>query len=350
MKKIDEIREHLVDNMFMIWHITSYMETEFGYYPVDEENLPNEDGILQYTNGKSEVWIKGEFDDTYVDLWLTSEVTMKTKQKGPTEVEPIRNGSDIKALMDYFRENEEYENFTIFMLDMLLARRIGDTLSLKWSDLYYENGARKDTLNTLVEQKTDKIIDITITDIVWKYLDYYCEKMNINPMDCLDKDVFQTDKKEQATTESEYMKAIKSQAAAFRYRFKLAADACGIKNVSTHSLRKTFGYITHELNKYDPDCLDVLQTVFGHDSRETTKAYIGIMREKARGYYKDVSNRIEEIDKGIVSDIDNIPVIALKTNDLRFLLMEAIHLGKTDFTDGEILNTLLTEAEKRRLA
>ena len=70
MKKIDEIREHLVDNMFMIWHITSYMETEFGYYPVDEENLPNEDGILQYTNGKSEVWIKGEFDDTYVDLCL----------------------------------------------------------------------------------------------------------------------------------------------------------------------------------------------------------------------------------------------------------------------------------------
>lgn len=185
MKKIDEIREYLIAEMYSIQYITAYMEQKFSYYPVDEENLPNEDGILQYTNGKSEVWIKGEFDDTYVDLWITSEVTMKTKQKGPTEVEPIRNGNEIKALMDYFRDNEEYENFTIFMLDILLARRIGDTLSLKWSDLYYENGARKDTLNTLVEQKTDKIIDIMMLDMK-KSIDYFMMDIQQSLLDMLD--------------------------------------------------------------------------------------------------------------------------------------------------------------------
>ena len=35
---------------------------------------------------------------------------MKTKKRGKTKVQPLRNIKDIKNLMDYFRDRKEYDN------------------------------------------------------------------------------------------------------------------------------------------------------------------------------------------------------------------------------------------------
>ena len=344
MKVIDKIREEVQNDVLSLDDINDIMSSH-QYIQIEDED--DEADILKYSNGKSQIWLKYISDG---EEYIINEVTRRTKKRGKTEGDPFYREEDIKLMLDYFRSNNKYVELTIVMLEMLLARRIGDTLSLRWSDFYYETGKRKTSLNTLVEEKTDKIIEIAITDITWKYLDLYCEKMNINPLDDLNEFVFPTEKKSAAKNAKELKVAIDKHAASFRHTFKKMTDVCGLENINTHSLRKTFGHIVYELNKYDPDCLPVEQTIFGHDSMETTKRYIGIMKQKSRKYFSDMGEFIDDVENGRVHSIDNMPVIAVKTNDLREILYNAIKSGREEETDiAELLNRFISMVEVKRM-
>ena len=183
-KMIDDIRERLLDHVLSLEEIDSVLE-ENKYLPIetDEDDIDT----LKYSNNKSQIWIKYMSDD---GEYLVSEITMKTKKRGKTEVDPFYREEDIKNMIDYFRNNHYHQEFLITMFGFLLARRIGDILSLKWSDFYYENGRRKEVLNTLIEQKTDKTIDISVSNVTWKYIDEYCSMENINPLEHLNEDIF----------------------------------------------------------------------------------------------------------------------------------------------------------------
>ena len=344
MKLIDKIKEELVGNIFTNEEIDNIMERE-KYYPVEQDE-DDEEGILKYTNKRSQLWIKYVREE---DDYLVSDITMRTKKNGKTTVHAFRNPDDIKKMMDYFRDNKKYDEFLIFMLGMLLARRIGDTLSLKWSDFYYENGNKKKILNTLIEQKTDKVVDISVSEITWKYIDWYCNTVAINPMDHFMEDIFMTDAKrdlDSNCTDKEYQEVISKQSASFRYEFKKAADCNGIENVSTHSMRKSFGYISHQINKFDPDNLQVLQTVLGHSDVETTKRYIDIMNEKAEKMFGDVGQYILDIDNGITPTINNSPIVALKAEDFRELLSKCYDMASKGIDKFEAINGLISKAEQ----
>lgn len=314
-----------------------------GYRSV--ENDDEGDGVLKYTNGKSQLWAYYENCD---DGLKVTSVTLSTKKKGRTTVHAFKNPEDIKKLLDYFWNNQKYDEYFISLLGMLLARRIGDTLSLKWSDFFYENGRKKSVLNTLVEQKTDKIVDIHLSETVWTYVEKFCSAKNINPMEHFNEFIFNTELKRNARTEKELDEAIKKQAACFRYEFKKAAEFIGVPDVSTHSLRKTYGYIAYSLNRYDPDCLDVLQSTLGHSDREITKRYIDVIDEKARKMFSDVSEFVEKIDHGEDCTINNHSVVAFKAEDFRGLVIDTIRQCKdgNGRTDIEILAEILEKSEK----
>ena len=353
MKIVDRIRKKIVDQVLTQEEIDQVLENE-KYYPNENDDDEEED-ILKYTNNRSQIWVKYLASD---GEYYVSDVTMKTKKRGKTTVHAFRKVEEIRGMMDYFRDRFMHDEFLVFMLGLLLARRIGDIVSLKWSDFYDENGRRKEIINTLIEQKTDKIIDITITDITWKYIDRYCELKNINPMEHFNEDIFLSLSDitlSKNYTEDEYMNVIRKRSSSFRYEFKKAADYNGIKNVSTHSMRKTFGYISHQINQFDPDCLPTLQTVLGHSDLETTKRYIDIMNEKAKKMFNDVAQYIHDVDNGVTPAIDNMPVIALKTNDLRDILILAYNKGnesRCNQTENgmEIMNELLFMVEKLRVS
>ena len=137
-KMIDDIRERLLDHVLSLEEIDSVLE-ENKYLPIetDEDDIDT----LKYSNNKSQIWIKYMSDD---GEYLVSEITMKTKKRGKTEVDPFYREEDIKNMIDYFRNNHYHQEFLITMFGFLLARRIGDILSLKWNDFYYENGRRKE--------------------------------------------------------------------------------------------------------------------------------------------------------------------------------------------------------------
>ena len=356
-KIIDNLKEQLLENVLTETEIDAIMEKE-KYYPI-ESDTEQEEGILKYSNGKSQVWVKYIYSE---GEYLVLDITMKTKKSGSTKKRHLTI-KEIVQFMTYFREQKKYDEFMIFMLELLLARRIGDTLSLDLSHFYYENGNRRSTLKPLVEDKTDKIANIHITDVVWKYLEEYFQFKKINPTKHLSEDLFFSEHKigvkkyldDGIHMTQTYKNAIEKQESAFRYEFTKAAKILGVDGVGTHSIRKSFGNIAHMINQFDPDCLDVLQSVYVHDSRETTKIYIDIIDDKAKKFYGDVSNYVYDADNGIEPCIDNIPVVAIKSNSLRDILLKAYNLGMENSSVQDanvhmkIMNQLISEVEKIRV-
>ena len=57
---------------------------------------------------------------------------------------------------------------------------------------------------------------------------------------------------------------------------KIAAEDCGVENVGTHTMRKTFGY--HYYQKYKD--IAMLMELFNHASAAITKRYIGINQDQ----------------------------------------------------------------------
>lgn len=357
-KMIDRLKAEMVENVLTENEIDNIMERE-KYYPVENDlDDDAEEGILKYSNGKSEIWVKHIYAE---GEYLVCDVTIKTKKAGSTRTRHL-TPEEVKLIMDYFRDNGKYDEFMIFIMELFLARRIGDTLCLEWKHFYYENANKRDIISDLFEEKTDKIAKLHIANTVWKYIDWYCEVKNINPMEHYNEDIFNHSSKygvEKYHTPkeytSEYKKAIKTQAKAFRYQFNCAASALGIEGVSTHSIRKTFGNIAHMLNQFDPDCLDVLQSIYVHDSKETTKIYIDVIDEKAKNIFNGVADFVNDIDNGVEPCVQNTPVMAIKTSDLRDALLKAYRLGmqnsavqESDY-HMETMNKLISDVERMRL-
>ena len=124
------------------------------------------------------------------DLIMEEKSRYATKKKGATEVEPFWYLEDIKNMMDKLQNLKKPYHYTTFMFGLLLGRRVGDTLAMRWSDLYYENGRMKDTITTIEEQKTGKTTSIFICPMAKNVITSYIEETGLNPMDDLDDFVF----------------------------------------------------------------------------------------------------------------------------------------------------------------
>ena len=245
-----------------------------------------------------------------------------TKKK--TECYPFWNLSDIKKMIDGFTEKKQWHWRLAFMIGLLMGRRVGDTLSLLWSDLYELSGKRRTHL-VIEEDKTGKMTYVLIPGLVWTEIDLYINHTGINP------------------AENNYHNFIfpgtNRKDAAYRTAFKKVASEVGIDYpVNTHSTRKTFGYFGIKLHPYDPSNLDVLQKFFNHSSRETTLSYIGLSQEKQDQYSSDWGNVMSDIVDGKNIAIENTPVITLKTDDLRDILIEALKKDNTVDSLNQILN------------
>jgi len=56
-----------------------------------------------------------------------------------------------------------------------------------------------------------------------------------------------------------------------------AAEAVGIENFGTHSLRKTWGYWTYKMSRYN---IGLIMDTFNHSSQRITLRYIGVNQTK----------------------------------------------------------------------
>ena len=290
-----------------------------------------------------------------------------SKKKGKTEVYPFWNMSDIKNVVEWFENNNEWDGYLITMLELLLGRRIGDTVMMKWSDLYYENGNRKSEINTIEEQKTGKVTNIPVSNMVFEAIDNYLTHVKVNPMEHYDEYIFKyysktqwfhrrtydiykennieswcrvlnkdfSDKRKEKIYNDfekqkqydklgnylyyvvEYNDIVKWQTDDYRKKLKKAVEASNIQYaVSSHSLRKSFGYWIHKTHPFDPDCLLSLQKLFNHSDLQTTMNYIGLTEEKNKQLINDHGEFIHNVLAGKGDEIvKNMPVISLKSDD-----------------------------------
>ena len=284
----------------------------------------------------------------------------KTKQTGKTEVYPFWYMEDIKNMMDYFKVKEMWHWYLTFNFGLRLGRRVSDTLSIKWSDFFYENGRIKDEIE-INEQKTGKVTRPYVCGACKEALQLYIEKTGVDPMENYNDFIITTAQKSKfwknrdkyiedlGLTEWEHLfwSATQSQAAAYRKQFKIAADACGIKYpVSTHSTRKTFGYWSVKLHPYDVTTVDKLQGIFSHSDRNTTLHYIGIAREDEIKLYNDMGDFITDVSNGKSPVIKNSPVVPLKAEDFREILSKCWDMAQNGEDKFSGINNLIGLAEK----
>lgn len=316
---------------------------------------------------------------------MTQLKNYNTKKKGKTEVYPFWNMADIKNVVEWFENHGDWDGYLITMLGLLIGRRIGDTIMMKWSDLYEANGRKKDTINTIEEQKTGKVTNLPVSNMVFEAVDNYIEHTNINPIEHLDdyifeyetkrkwkNDVYQMENESEALTalfkdnnideicefyhkdfsdkrkekiirdfekqndfgclvefynyEVVYNDVVKWQTDDYRKKLKKAAKDCKISyHISTHTLRKSLGYWIHKNHQFDPDCLLSLQKLFNHSDLQTTMDYIGLTEERNRMYMEDHGDFIRNVLAGKGDEIvKNMPVISMKSDDFGNVIMTVI--------------------------
>lgn len=319
-KLTKQLQENLTGNIFFRSELDEIMmKNDFVVETIADKNnskTKNEgENFVYYTNQRYKIkieFIKGETDIENLEV---NAVKYCTKQKDlSTEVYPFKNLKDIENMIDYFKMKNQWHHYLTFMLGLLLGRRVGDTLSLKWSDFYYKNGKFKDEITSLKEEKTSKITKPFIDGTTKEVLSVFIEKTGINPaVDDYENNIFNTTR------------------AAYRKAFKKAADACGITYpVSTHSTRKTFVYWALKLNPNDSNCLYTLQRMLGHSDIQQTYNYSGMAREAEIELYKGIGSLVKDVENKKTPVIKNTPVISIKTIDLRDILLMAYEEGKNN--------------------
>ena len=255
--------------------------------------------------------------------------TNNNKKKGrKSEVYPFEL-EDVKKILNYFRENEQWTYYLIFVFSCNMARRIGDTLSLTWEHIYYSDGRMRPELLEIIEDKTDKLANPRINRACREAIELYLEKTNCNPAENNYQEyVFKQltgNYKGRVITDDSYRKALKK-----------AAKAVGIEyNVGTHSARKTFGKYTKMLHPNDYNVMELLQTIYNHSDVKTTNSYIGLTKEQTNKYYDDFGECFTDYvigDKQFLGE-SNKPVVTIDTNDLRDIITKAYQAGMNNATE-----------------
>ncbi len=179
-------------------------------------------------------------------------------------VEPIRDRSKIKKLYHYLHGKDPKYGL-IFKFGLNTGLRISDILPLKIKDIFMENGDFHDYL-VIKEKKTKKEKKIKLNDTLRKNIQSYI----INDKFLYDDYLFPSKK-------GTYIGRIQA------YRvLKEAAVLIGIENFGTHSLRKTWGYWTYKMSKYN---IGLIMDTFNHSSQNITLRYIGVNQDQKDELY-----------------------------------------------------------------
>jgi len=183
--------------------------------------------------------------------------------------EPIRDKRQVKALIAYYKNLNQFRNYVLVALCVHTALRISDILNLSTDAVYdFNRGCVKDSI-VITEQKTKKSKIIALNAGAKAALKAYFSSCCTNQPLILNE---QTGK------------AI-SRIQAYRI-IRAAAEALRLPNrVSCHSLRKTLGYHAWK-GGVSPA---VIMEIFNHNSLSVTRRYLGVSQDDKNSVYLGLS-------------------------------------------------------------
>lgn len=176
------------------------------------------------------------------------------------KVEPIRDLDDIERMKAYLLSKSE-RNYMLFMFGIYSGLRVSDIIPLKVKDVM-------DNRIEIKEMKTGKMRRFPINPELRKAINHYIQRRGLENYDYL----FPSRKKVRA--DGVRIKHV-SRVAVYQF-LKEAAEYVGLRNIGTHSMRKTFGYHHYQKNKN----VAILMQIFNHSSPDITLEYIGFSQDE----------------------------------------------------------------------
>ena len=191
--------------------------------------------------------------------------------RGERVASPIKDSDDIKMIYRRLVKRCRHREAELFRIGCNLALRISDLLSLKFTDFYREDNSMVDRI-TIVEIKTGKRKTFTINNTVKESV----RLLRSNHPDYVY--LFQA----HSRNIGERVGPVSRQWVN-RVLKQISEDVGLDYNLSTHSMRKTFGYHAY---KAGAD-INELQKMFNHARVIETFIYIGITEERIQNLYTD---------------------------------------------------------------
>lgn len=324
MKTVANLKKEMVGNHFTETELENYMN-DAGYVPFEAESE-----YPVFTDGKKLVYIKGERADGEYKVTEITQNNNINNNEG-TKVDPFHTYEDLDAVIGYFADRAKWEHWLACRLMVGLGRRCGDTLDLRWCDLYRDKECTKffEKCMRLKEEKTGKIIAPHITEYVQLAVEEFIEKTGVNP------------------AENYTAKIFGVGTAAVRAAVKKAVAEVGIEYpVSLHSFRKTYGNWTYKIHRNEGVCLEIIRGMFGHTDTATTRLYIDQTNEDARRYSDDLSEYLLKKENGTAVEINNSPNVTIKAESLREILSLVYEAGKDGTDKFDIINAMITRVER----
>lgn len=326
-RKIDKMKKEIIGEILSFTELENYM-CEHNFAVIESDDVENINNIIKFTNYKSQIWVECEIDEDNNILIISLKSISKINNES-TRVDPFRTYQDLESILNYFLDKRMYHHWLTSCLMVSLGRRVGDTMALKWSDLFLPNGKFRDRLTTLKEEKTGKVVGVKLNALARFYVEEYCKLVEIEPMKHYKERIFL------------------SSDAAFRKMLKQAVQKTGLTYpISTHSFRKYYANTIYKLHPQDTDNLMIVQTMMGHSDLETTKIYINEIDRKQDIYNNDYADYMLKMKDGIDIEISNSPILSVKWEDFREILSKCWNMAQSGEDKFNVINKLIGFAEK----
>ena len=204
--------------------------------------------------------------------------------------EPIKDVDDIIKISRYLVSNGRYRDNMLFIVGINFGLRVSDLLQLRFSmlldnDLVFRSSfpiLEKKTSNT---RRVKKNRYITINEAAIDAITLSLKEMARQGKAVHLSDYLFRGESNRCGNQNKPM----SRVSVDRLLKGIAREVGLTAKVSTHTLRKTFGYHQMVMSGNDPRKLLLLQKMFGHSTAAQTLDYIGITSEEIEDAYRQLN-------------------------------------------------------------
>ena len=214
-----------------------------------------------------------------------AEQEIHTELAEEHKAEPIKSIEDIERISSYLISEGRYRDNMLFICGINFGLRISDLSQLMFGNLIDENLCFKTTLPVLERKtrntrKVRKNRYITINDAVVDAVTLFLQH---TPNTKLDDYMFRSESNRCTENKPMCRQSIDTILKGIKKELGLTI------RMSSHSLRKTFGYHQMVMSGNDPRKLLLLQKMFGHSTAMQTLEYIGITNEEVAEAYMNLN-------------------------------------------------------------
>ena len=181
------------------------------------------------------------------------------------EVEAVKRTSDIETIHTLLNKHAGNDFGDIWKLGINVALRISDLLNVKYSDIDID---RRELV--VIEAKTGKTRTIRLNSTVIAIVEARRLKYPLESY------LFQSRGNRAKSANKPYSRVTIAK------KFKEIGEIVGIR-LSTHSLRKTRGYMLYSAGV----SIEQICKILNHSSPAVTMAYIGLTKEQTLQTYDD---------------------------------------------------------------